>query len=289
MATLHDIRRRIATTRNIQQITRAMKMVAAAKLRRYQERMFQLRDYTDAVNGLLRRFLEDAFGLEHPWLGEPAGDRTALVFLSGDRGLCGSFNVNALRHAEAFLRDWPGEVVVYSVGKRGGDSLRRAGRTPAAEYSGLYDKPSFLVAQQLVENILGAFGDGRFDQVHICRPWFVNTMTQRFVTERLLPFHFDEPAEEAPEQERDAAIYLHEPSIEELGSALLSRSLAVQTHRAILEGACCEFAARMVAMDLATINADEMIQRLTLAYNRARQNSITKEILDIIGGAESLG
>ena len=287
MATLHDIRRRIATTRNIQQITRAMKMVAAAKLRRYQERMFRLRDYTEAVNALLRRFLEDVFDLEHPWLGEPAGDRTALVFLSGDRGLCGSFNVNAVRHVEAFLRDWPGEVVVYSIGKRGGDALRRAGRETEADYAGLYDKPSFLVAQQLIERVLQAFNDDRFDQVHILRPRFINTMTQEFVTERLLPFE-PEAAEDAEEPE-DAPVYLHEPNPEELGSSLLSRSVAVQTHRAILEGACCEFAARMVAMDMATNNADDMIQRLTLEYNRARQNSITKEILDIIGGAESLG
>ena len=285
MPTLHDIRRRIATSGNIQQITRAMKLVAAAKLRRYQDRMLRLRDYTEQLQALLKRFLEDSLGHEHPLLETRKGDRCALIVMSGDRGLCGSFNTNAVRHAMEFVDNAPGPVTIYSVGKRGCDYFRRRKLDVAADYAGLYDKPSFLVADQLIRRVIDAYTEDRFDEIHISRPRFVNTMTQSFFVERLLPFELQETAGEDADR-RDNVVYLTEPSPEAMGAVLLGRSLAVQMHRAILESACCEFAARMVAMDLATENAEDMIQQLTLQYNRARQNSITKEILDIIGGAE---
>ena len=286
MATLRDIRRRIRSAESIQQITQAMKMVAAAKLRRLQERMLRLRDYTGELQDYLHRFLDYTMGHEHPLLEPRQGNRAALIVMAGERGLCGSFNTNAIRNAMGFLDDADGEVTVFAVGKRGVDFFRAHGAEVEAEYADLYSRPSFLVAQQLIERIIKAYVEERFDRVLISRPEFINTMTQRFALETLLPFPREEAEELASGEAND--VYVIEPNPEEMASILLGRYLATHMHRAILETACSEFAARMVAMDLATNNAQDMIQRLTLEYNRARQNSITKEILDIIGGAEGL-
>ena len=286
MATLRDIRRRIKSAENIEQITQAMKMVAAAKLRRLQDRMFNLRDYSEHLQGYLYRFIEDTMGYEHPLLEPREGNRATLIAMSGDRGLCGSFNTNALRNATAYIAESSEEVAVFAVGKRGVDHFRQRKQKVEAEYSGLYDAPSFVVARQLVGKAIAAYLQGRTDKVVVSRPQFINTMTQRFVIDQLLPFDREEAAQMAQGTERE--VYLVEPSPEGMATVLLEAFLAIQMHRALMETACSEFAARMVAMDLATNNAQDMIQRLTLEYNRARQNAITKEILDIIGGAEGM-
>lgn len=286
MATLRDIRRRIKSAENIQQITQAMKMVAAAKLRRLQDSMLSLRDYTEHLQGYLYRFIEDTMGHEHPLLEARDGKRTTLIAMVGERGLCGSFNTNALRNATAYLDESDGEVSVFAVGKRGVEHFRQHRQQPEAEYTGLYDAPRFVVARQLIGKAIKAYVEGRTDKVVVSRPQFINTMTQRFVIDQLLPFDREEAARMSQGAER--GVYLIEPSPEGMATVLLERFLAVQTHRALMETACSEFTARMVAMDLATNNAQDMIQSLTLEYNRARQSAITKEILDIIGGAEGL-
>ena len=290
MPTQRDIRRRIRSASNIQQITRAMKMVAAAKLRRHQDRMMRVRAYTEELSGFLDRFLGGAMGHEHPLLEPREGDRTALIVMTGDRGLCGAFNTNALRAARAEIENAAGPLDIYAIGKFGADFFRRTDTPVAARYAGLYDRPSFLVAQQLIQSIVDLYLDGRMDRVMISRPHFVNTMTRRFVVETLLPLRQEDIAAHPRPSEEEPAYgdYTVEPGVEAMATVLLARHLSTQMYRAVIEAACCEFAARMVAMDMATDNAEDMIKQLTLQYNRARQNSITKELLDIIGGAEGL-
>jgi len=290
MPTQRDIRRRIKSASNIQQITRAMKMVAAAKLRRLQDRMLQVRVYADQLHLLLQKFLSGATGHEHPLLAEREGERTAVIVMTGDRGLCGAFNTNAIRKARNTLQQIGAPAAVYAVGKQGVDMCRKAKTKLAAGYTGLYDQPSFLDAQGIMRRISNAYLDGQFDRVIISRPRFINTMTQRFVVETILPLVQEEIVDEAKPEEEEKAydVYVVEPSTRAMATELLARHLASQMYRSVIEAACCEFAARMVAMDLATDNAEEMIGQLTLEYNRARQSSITKEILDIVGGAEVL-
>ena len=289
MPTLRDIRRRITSVRNTQQVTRTMKMVAQARLRRLQGAIGRFRTYSDLLRDVLGQFLLDTVGDEHPLLEPAQGDRTALILMVGDRGLCGPFNGNMLRRAEAFIAEHPGTKLVV-VGKKGVAHFAQQDVEIITSFTDVYARATFIDAADIVASVAEPFIDGELDEVHILYSDFVSTMKHDPVLDQLLPL------EAAPLRARVPANVLaipedrgpgrmdYEPSINAMCGVLLTRWLDVLVYRALLETACSLFSARMMAMDQATDNATEMIDELTLLYNRTRQTNITKELMDIIGG-----
>lgn len=286
MANLKDIKRRISSVKNTQKITRAMKMVAAAKLRRAQEELLRARPYAlrmrDLVNDLALRAEQDA----HPLLRQGSGEgKVGLVVLTGDRGLCGAFNSNIVNGAMACIRDeFPGrEVELTVVGRKGVDLLKRRPCTIRATHTDIQDLDPFDAARGVIEDLAEDFAQGGTDEVYCLYNEFKSAISQRVTRERLLPF--DPPAKGGDEGHVD---YIYEPSGAEVFDSLLAKHLQVQVHRILYESAASEHGARMTAMDAATTNAGEVIDKLTLLYNRARQDAITKELIEVVSGAEAL-
>lgn len=282
--TLRDIRRRIRSVQSTQKITRAMKLVAAAKLRRAQERILQARPYAakmaELVAGLALRAGEEG----HPLLARRAGGRRLLVVISADKGLCGAFNSNVLRAALAFLREGgEAESSLVVVGRKARDFFRRRSWPIRAQRVGFLDRLGFEEIREIAAALMGVYLAEEVDEVHLLYNEFRSVAVQRAVRRQLLPIQSEGAAPEAP-----PADYLYEPSPDAILAALLPRHVEVQLYRALLESLAGEYGARMTAMEAATKNAQEMIERLTIAYNKARQERITKELLDIVGGAEAL-
>lgn len=282
--TLRDIRRRIRSVQSTQKITRAMKLVSAAKLRRAQERILQARPYAakmaELVAGLARRAGEEV----HPLLARREGHRRLLVVITADKGLCGAFNGNVIRAALAFLRQGEGaEASLVVVGRKARDFFRRRPWKIRAQHVGFLDRVGFGEVKGIAAELLAAYLGEEVDEVHLVYNEFRSVAVQRVVRRQLLPI---EPGAEAPEA--PPADYLYEPSPDTILAALLPRHVEVQLYRAVLESLAGEHGARMTAMEAATKNAQEMIERLTIDYNKARQERITKELLDIVGGAEAL-
>lgn len=287
MPSLRDIKRRIRSVTNTQQITRAMKMVAAAKLRRSQRSLFALRPYAESLDRLrleaARRFL----GHEHPLLQVRPERRVALLVLTSDKGLCGSFNHNLVRAVEERL-EGPGRpaVAVSAAGTRGARMLRRAGVEPTDTWSDLVDPASFQQAYDIAFRFVRRFEAGEIDAMDVLYARFRSPISQPIRIRRLLPV---EPLRiEAGETAEVVEAYLFEPDTEALAEAILVHNVAVQMYRAISENQTSEHGARMTAMDNATENAADMIETLTRDYHRARQQHITRELLDIVGGANAL-
>jgi len=301
MPSLIDIRRRIRSVKNTQQITKAMKMVSAAKLRRAQERVFAARPYAEQMRGVLSGLvarLEAArpqgdeppqattsAGLAHPLLARRPPRRVLLLVLSGDRGLAGAFNTNVLKSAQAFLDERSGNPVdVVAVGRKGRDYFTRRGRTLVAEYVQIFARVGYEHAREIGQEVIRRYTAAEVDAVYLIYNEFKSILTQRLVTERLLPL------EPIPAQPGETLVdYIYEQPPQDLFAVLLPRYVEVQVFRALLESAAAEHAARMTAMDAATNNAAEMIDKLTLNMNRIRQASITKEIIEIVSGAAALG
>lgn len=301
MAQIRDIKRRIDSVKNTQQITRAMKMVAAAKLRRAQTAMLAMRPYADTLGGFLGKIEYDLFGDEHPLFRVRPERCVATLVIAGDKGLCGGFNTNILRAAhEHFAARAEQEHRVYAIGKRATAALRKAGRDIVHSYSEVFEDLSYLLANGICEELVSDFLAGTIDGAYVVFNRFVTVMSQKPTVEKLLPLDFTaikearereaaEPAapaeaEETPARDR----YELEPDAYVVLEKLMARLVATQVFRATLESYAAELGARMTAMDSATSNADEMIERLTMDYNRARQAGITGELLDIVGGAEGL-
>ena len=292
MPSLIDIRRRIRSVKSTQQITKAMKMVSAAKLRRAQERVFSARPYAgqmrQVLSGLVTRILASRpEGDErplHPLLARRPPERALLLVLSGDKGLAGAFNTNILKAAQAFLQEHAGrQVAMIPIGRKGRDFFRRR-RTLAAEYVQIFARLRYEHAREIAGQVIRRYTDQEVDAVYLLYNEFKTVLTQRLVTERLLPL------EPIPPQPGESLVdYIYEQPPEELFARLLPKYVEVQVFRALLESAAAEHAARMTAMDAATNNAAEMIDRLTLNMNRIRQAAITKEIIEIVSGAAALG
>ncbi len=300
MAQTREIRRRINSVRNTQQITRAMKMVAAARLRRAQERMLAMRPYADRLAGILARVEYDLFGDEHPLFRDrPETKKVATIVVAGDKGLCGAFNTNILRRARQHFESIPAEHRVYSIGKRATSALRKQGRTLVHHYQDVFEKLSYVLANAICEELVRDYLAGAIDAAYVVYNEFVSVMSQTPQVRKILPLDFDairdarkrheeEIAHDpAAEQERREQ-FEFEPDSEMVMERLISRMIATEVYRATLESYAAELGARMTAMDAATTNADDMIERLTMEYNRARQAGITGELLDIVGGAEGL-
>ena len=285
MATLRDIRRRIRSVQSTQKITRAMKLVAAAKLRRAQERILAARPYAGRMVELLGNLVAAAAedrGL-HPLLAPRGGPRRQIVIITADRGLAGAFNANVLRHAQAFIREGsPADVTLVVVGRKAREFYRRRAWTIKRHLVGFWDRLSFSQAQELADDLMQQYLAGEVDEVHLIYSEFRSVAVQRPVRQQLLPLPRAEGDGPAPVE------YLYEPSAEVILNDLLPRHVRTQVYRALMESLAGEYGARMTAMEAATKNATEMIDVLTIQYNKARQEKITKELLDIVGGAEAL-
>ena len=287
MASIREIRKRIVSVQNTQKITKAMKMVAAAKLRRIQGRMIAVRPYAQHIQEMVRRYAGEAVGDEHPLLEQRDVKTTGVLFFSADRGLCGSFSGNLLRKYAGFAAEHrsPGPAVMVA-GHKGIAAARKLGHNVLNRYPDIYDKITYPVAAEMARVAVEHFVAGRIDSLHMIYSRFVNPVEQKIVAEKVLPFDVAELAKLNAGPLRN--VYYYEPSFEGIAEALLSEYLAAKVYHVLLETACSENAARTAAMDNASENAGEMIDTLTLELNKARQTAITMELLDIVGGSESI-
>jgi F-type H+-transporting ATPase subunit gamma len=285
MATLRDIRRRIRSVQSTQKITRAMKLVAAAKLRRAQERIIAARPYAIKMGELTSHLVVRAESDRHPLLARREGGRKRLVVITADRGLCGAFNANILRASLHFLREaGDADLTLVVVGRKARDFYRRRQWTVKSEMLGFFDRLAYSHAQELAGQLMGAYLGEEVDEVHLMYNEFRSVAVQHVKRQQLLPI---EPGA-GPEGGAVVGEYIYEPSPDAILASLLPRHVTTQVFRALMESVAGEYGARMTAMEAATKNANEMINLLTIQYNKARQERITKELLDIVGGAEAL-
>ncbi len=293
MPSLLDIRRRVRAVKSTQQITKAMKMVAASKLRRAQERIQQARPYASQMLRVLNSLASRVDPAFHPLLDERhtprAGGRALLFVITADRGLCGSFNTNVIKSSATFITESRDrEVALGLVGRRGRDYFARRGFQVRYEQVNLFSTLKFEDARAMAKSAITAFMDGEVDSVYLVYNEFKSVMQQRVVVERLLPIPRGAfAAGNQPEPGAPVVDYLYEPAPQDLLGHLIPNHVEVQIYRALLESAAAEHAARMTAMDAATRNSAEMIDQLTLYMNKVRQAAITREIIEVVSGAQA--
>ena len=281
MATLLDIRRRIRSVKSTQQITRAMKMVAAARLRRAQDNIFNARPYANQMLTLLASLAARTEQRAHPLLAERPIEKVLLVLITADRGLCGAFNANLIRVAQDYLeRRGDKEVSIIAVGRKGRDVFRKQPIKMVSEHLNLFGRLQFSHAQQVAKEIIDLYTQQVVDAVDFLYNEFKSILTQRVMVERYLPVKPVQPT--AGEALID---YIYDQPAPEILNALLPRYVEIEVYRALLESQAAELAARMTAMDAATNNASELIDSLTLHLNRVRQAAITREIIEVVSGA----
>ncbi len=304
MPSLIDIRRRVRATKSTQQITKAMKMVSSSKLRRAQERITRSRPYAQEMLRVFNNLATRVEASAHPLLNDdPLRARTLLVVITADRGLCGSFNTNVVKSASQFIVERPDqdetplaegagaaggadrEVALALVGRKGRDFFVRRGFDVKYEEVGLFQNLRWSHAQAIAKTCIDEFLGPDISSVYLVYNEFRSVISQRVVVERLLPIPKLEPQSPAIDASVD---YLFEPAPDELLNTLLPYHVAVQVSRALLESAAAEHAARMTAMDAASRNAKEMVDRLTLYMNKVRQAAITREIIEVVSGAQSV-
>tara|TARA_Y100001936_G_scaffold22991_1_gene20554 strand:+ start:1449 stop:2315 length:867 start_codon:yes stop_codon:yes gene_type:complete len=286
MANLKEIKRRIQSVKNTQQITKAMKLVAASKLRKAQQAILDARPYAikmmDVINHLAARCNSDL----HPLLDRREGNRTLLLIITSDKGLCGGFNGSIIRKTVQYLKDNDqDDNSLIVAGKKGNDIFCNRPVTIAEDIVGWTKDFDYLKAQTIGENLAKSFSENKIDKVLVVYNEFKSVMQQDVIVEQLLPV-----VPEKMEQGKDSGSmdYIYEPDEETILNELLKRYIAVEVYRAFLESSASEHGARMTAMDAASRNAGEMIDGLTLTYNKARQAYITKELIEIVNGAEAL-
>jgi F-type H+-transporting ATPase subunit gamma len=298
MATLLDFRRRIRSVRNTQQITRAMKFVAAARLRRAQEAALAARPYAVELARVLRSTMARIESPEHPLLAKRPENNILAIILTGERGLAGAFNSNVLRKAQEFFRSHQGKkITTIPVGKKGRDSLRRAGFTFAAEYVNVLARVDFRTAREIANLVADLYIKEEIDSVYIIFSEFKSVMVPTLAVEKLLPVEAireddtDKGNQPDGEKKKSGAPsetpvdYIYEQPEAQILAKLLPRYVETQILRAMLESSAAEHAARMTAMEAATNNANDVIEALTLHMNKVRQAAITKEIIEIVSGA----
>jgi F-type H+-transporting ATPase subunit gamma len=301
MPSLIDLRRRIRAVKNTQQITKAMKMVAASKLRRAQERIMNARPYAVQMRRVLHSVASRVDPSIHPLLTvrELRSDsKTLVIVVTGDKGLCGSFNTNNIKAAGAYVVETRTPTTLGLVGRKGRDFFGRRGFPVLFEQVGIFQKLKFDDAREIAKMATDAFLSGEVDRVMLVYNEFRSVMTQRVVIDQLLPIaraEVDAGTGEAPVapvppggDARSQIDYLYEPSPQEIFNQLLPRYVEVQVYRALLESNAAFFAAQMTAMDTATKNSADMISSLTLYMNKVRQAAITREIIEVVSGAEAL-
>ena len=293
MPSLKSLRRKIAAFKNTQKITKAMKMVAAAKLKRSQDRILAARPYAHKMRGVLSNLSQRVNRTSHPLLQKREGKKIEILVVTSDRGLCGGFNGNIVRKSAEFVRQCEAQglsVNLSLIGRKGRDYFRRRSWPIRQEWTGIFDKLSFEHAIDIGGDLTENFVKGTFDELYVVYNEFKSAIQQRVIVEKLFPI--DAAAEfGAPPAAEGSSLggsYLYEPDEGELLSALVPKHFQIQAYRILLESAAAEHGARMAAMDGATRNAGQLIKKVTLYYNKTRQAAITKELMDIVGGAEAL-
>jgi F-type H+-transporting ATPase subunit gamma len=287
MATLRDIKRRIKAVQSTSKITKAMKMVAAAKFRKAQQRMFELRPYAERMSGVLSRMAADLAAETHPLLAVRPRKNVEVLVITSDRGLCGAFNTNIQKAAHQHIADLRAEgfnVSISSVGRKANDYLKRRHIDIRNSWTGISGRLSYANAQEIAADIIASYTNEEVDEVVMIYNEFKSVIAQKVVVSRLLPLAPIETTKET----LPVFDIVYEPSKEEIFSSLIPKNVEIQIFRALLESQASEEAARMSAMENATKSANEMISKLSLQYNKARQASITKELMDIVGGVEAL-
>jgi F-type H+-transporting ATPase subunit gamma len=283
MPSQREIRRRIGSVRNIKQITRAMQFVAASKLKRAQDATLQSRPYAEKIDEVLADLAAVLGAEDHPLLARREGGTRCIVLLTTDRGLAGSLNTNAIRYAAEQITQEGAELRVVTVGRKGHTSMRRARVPVAATFEGFGDRPSFSAVVPLARLLTDDYLAGTYSQIDLVFPRFVSTLVQRPYLDRLLPV---EPAGDADEG-IPGNQFIFEPDADAVLRQLLPRYVATRVYQAVLELTASEQSARMVAMKSATENAQELIEDLTLTYNKVRQANITREMIEIATGASA--
>jgi F-type H+-transporting ATPase subunit gamma len=293
MATLLDFRRRIRSVKNTQQITRAMKFVSAAKLRRAQEGVFRARPYAKEIRRVLQSAMERVTEPQHPLLERRAEERILVLVLTSDKGLCGPFNTNVLRSAAEFLRLNKGKQVrAIGIGRKGVDTMRRRRWDVAGEFLNISMRVEFRHAEEISTRVAELYASKEVDAVYAIYNEFKSVLIQKLRCEKILPLDAEAIFDEAPGIKPGAHAslhvdYIYEEPPNEIFAHLVPRYLETEVFRILLESAAAEHAARMTAMDAATRNAGELITDLTLEMNQIRQASITKELIEIVSGAAS--
>jgi F-type H+-transporting ATPase subunit gamma len=283
MATLRDIQRRIRSVQSTQKITRAMKLVAAAKLRRAQERIISARPYAAKMAELLGNLVSGNEEAAHPLLEQREGPRRQIVIITADKGLAGAFNSNIIRRSLDLIRESSAvDLTLVVVGRKARDFYRRRSYTVKRDLIGFWDRLAYSHACELADFFMEQYLSDEVDEVWLLYNEFRSVAVQRPVRMQLLPIP------RAEEHATESVDYIYEPGPAEILGELLPRHVRMQVYRALMESAAGEHGARMTAMEAATTNAKEMIDVLTIQYNKARQEKITKELLDIVGGAEAL-
>jgi len=297
MPSLIDLRRRVRAVKNTQQITKAMKMVAASKLRRAQERITAARPYAQQMQRVLGSVASRVGPAAHPLLvvREPGPDsKTLVIIVSADKGLCGSFNTNIIKAASSFVLESPQPCALGLVGRKARDFFARRGFTVAFDEVGIFQRLKYQDAQRIAQTAIDVFTNGEVDRVMLIYNEFRSVISQRVVVDQLLPVARTDVDAAAAAAKAEAAMqagqvdYLYEPSAQEIFNQLLPRYVEVQVYRALLESNAAFFAAQMTAMDAATKNSTEMIASLTLYMNKVRQAAITREIIEVVSGAQAL-
>jgi F-type H+-transporting ATPase subunit gamma len=289
MATLLDFRRRIRSVKNTQQITRAMKFVAAARLRRAQEAAIAARPFARELVRVLRSTMARIEEPQHPLLAHRPEQNVLAIVLTGERGLAGAFNTNILRKAnELFRANRSKKLSTLTVGKKGRDTLKKAGFNIVGEYVNVLARVEFGTAREIASLVTNLYAEEKIDSVYIVFSEFKTVMTPNLVVEKLLPVEAIRAEEESAAEQASAQVdYIYEQPEEQILDKLLPRYVETQILRAMLESSAAEHAARMTAMESATQNAGEVIEALTLHMNKVRQAAITKEIIEIVSGATS--
>lgn len=283
MQNMKDIKRRIDSVESTQKITRAMKMVAAAKLKKSQDRAEKARPFFEKTRQILSDISQFTREVEdHPLVSPGRGDRTLFITISGDRGLCGAYNSRVIKKVEQSIANKKEDGLLV-IGKKARDYFRKREYNLVSEYVEIDDYPGFDLAQKIGEEVISLFQEYVVDQVQLAYTHFNSAISQEVRLLSLLPVHVPEE-----QQEKEQVDYIYEPSPREILDIILPRYINNILYSSLLESRASEFGSRMTAMDSATDNAEEMIEDLTLTYNRARQAQITKEITEIVGGAEAL-
>jgi F-type H+-transporting ATPase subunit gamma len=289
MPSLQSLRRKIAAVKNTQKITKAMKMVAAAKLKRAQDRILAARPYAHKLREVMANLSRRVNRAAHPLLQKRPTRSIEILVVTSDRGLCGAFNANIVRKASEFIPQCEArgsKVTLSLVGRKGRDYFRRRRWPIRQQWMGVFDRLTYEHGIDIGQDLIEHYNKGTFDELYVIYNEFKSAIQQRIIVEKLFPI---EPLD-TPEASADVSggSYLYEPDEDELLAALLPKHFQVQTFRILLESSAAEQGARMAAMDGATRNAGELIKKVTLYYNKTRQAAITKELMDIVGGAEAL-
>ncbi|MBB6003988.1 ATP synthase F1 subunit gamma [Arcicella rosea] len=291
MASLKEVRNRIVSVNSTQQITKAMKMVSAAKLRRATDAITQMRPYSKKLTEMIATVSANAEGAkENPYTIVRNINKVLVIVVTSDRGLCGAFNANVGKAAVSLIAEKyveqqaAGNVEIMALGKKGGEYLARRGYNVNTQYADIFTKLSFANVRIAAEAAMNGFEEGKYDVVELVYNEFKNVATQILKTEQVMPI-----VEKKDDKVKASSVdYIFEPSEEEIINELIPKALKLQIYKAVLESNASEHGARMTAMDKATDNAGELLKELKLQYNRSRQAAITNEILEIVGGAEAL-